>query len=230
MAPPEDRRSTSMLINSIVGPLNAVHEFCQTAAAVSTVPGWLHDLEGYCLMTLAASDPCEGAVVEIGSFKGRSTCWLAAGLQKRTAAGGKPGVVHAIDHFTGSPEHQPGGTHPDPDIAACGSTLPAFRANIERLGLTNLVNPIAKPSLQAAKAWDKGPIRFLFIDGDHSFEASKADYEVWRPHLAPGGLIGFHDVGAWEGVSMFYEKLLAADKGLIQEAMINSLRVVRVPG
>jgi len=218
-----------MLHNATVGPLNAAFEFNQMAAAVSTVPGWLHDLEGFALMTLTATDPCEGAVVEIGSFKGRSTCWLAAGAKKR-GAGGKPGVVHAIDHFKGSPEHQPGGTHPDPDIAACGSTLPAFNANIARLGFAEFVRAIEQPSLPAARDWAGGPIRLLFIDGDHSFEASKADYEAWRPRIAPGGLVAFHDVGAWEGVSMFYEQLLSTDKSLVQEAMINTLRVIRVPG
>jgi predicted O-methyltransferase YrrM len=220
-----------MLTPKLIDRLTAVGEFYQTAAAIATVPGWLHELEGYALMCLTAFDPGEGAVAEIGSFKGRSTCWLAAGLQQRAQLRGlsNPGTIHAIDHFTGSPEHQPGGTHPDPDIAAHGSTLPAFRANIVRLGLTKLVTAIQSPSVPAAKQWSGGPIRLLFIDGDHSYDASKADLEAWRPHLAPSALVGFHDVGVWEGVSNFYEELTSREKGLIQEVAINSLRVVRLP-
>ncbi len=213
-----------MLTPHLIERLTAVGEFYQTATAIATVPGWLHELEGYALMSAAALDACSGSVVEVGSFKGRSTCWLAAGLQQRGS-----GTVFAVDHFTGSPEHQPGGTHPDPDIAAHGSTLPAFTANIARLGLTNLVTPVVASSLAAAAGWTGGLIRLLFIDGDHSYEASKADFEAWRPHLAPGSLVGFHDVGAWEGVSTFYEELLSRQRGLTQEAAINSLRIVRMP-
>ncbi len=220
-----------MLSPPIVSRLTAIGEFYSAATAIATVPGWLHDLEGFALMTLATHDPREGAVVEVGSFKGRSTCWLAAGLRHRAALHprAKPAVVYAIDHFTGSPEHQPGGTHPDADIITHGSTLPAFRASIARLGLGEFVEPIVAPSLQAAPAWNKGPIRLLFIDGDHSYDASRADFEAWKPHLAPGSLVGFHDVNAWEGVTRYYQELLSTDRALREVAAINSLRVVRLP-
>lgn len=215
-----------MLSPPIVNRLTCIHDFYQSAAAINSVPGWLHELEGYALMTLAAHDPAQSALVEIGAFKGRSTCWLALGAKAR-AAGGK---VHAIDHFTGSPEHQPGGTHPDPDIASHGSTLPAFRANIARLNLGDFVEPIVSTSLAAAPAWSGGPIRLLFIDGDHSYEASQADHDAWRTHITPGGLIAFHDVGAWEGVSRFFEELMSRGHSNTMEASVNSLRVIRVQG
>ena len=35
---------------------------------------------------------------------------------------------------------------------------------------------------------------FLFIDGDHSLEGVTADYRNYAPLVAPGGLIGFHDI------------------------------------
>lgn len=38
------------------------------------------------------------------------------------------------------------------------------------------------------------PVDFLFIDGDHSYAGVKADYEVYRPLVRPGGLIAFHDI------------------------------------
>jgi len=38
------------------------------------------------------------------------------------------------------------------------------------------------------------PIDFLFLDGAHHKRAVKMDYAIWSPHVAPGGLIGFHDV------------------------------------
>jgi predicted O-methyltransferase YrrM len=38
------------------------------------------------------------------------------------------------------------------------------------------------------------PLDVLFIDGDHSYEAAKRDYELYAPLVPPGGLIGFHDI------------------------------------
>lgn len=38
------------------------------------------------------------------------------------------------------------------------------------------------------------PIDFLFIDGDHRYEGVKKDFEMYRPLVRPGGLIGFHDI------------------------------------
>lgn len=38
------------------------------------------------------------------------------------------------------------------------------------------------------------PVDLLFIDGDHTFEGVKADYEMYSPLVRPGGLIAFHDV------------------------------------
>lgn len=35
---------------------------------------------------------------------------------------------------------------------------------------------------------------FIFIDGDHTYEGVRQDYEQYRKLLAPGGVIGFHDI------------------------------------
>lgn len=46
----------------------------------------------------------------------------------------------------------------------------------------------------AALALLGGPANFVFIDAAHEPEAMLADYEAWRPALASGGIIGFHDI------------------------------------
>lgn len=43
------------------------------------------------------------------------------------------------------------------------------------------------------------PIDFLFIDGDHSWEAIARDWTDWAPHIAPGGLVALHDSRPVEG-------------------------------
>jgi len=39
-----------------------------------------------------------------------------------------------------------------------------------------------------------GPADFLFIDGDHSYEGVKADFELYRSLAAPGAMVAFHDI------------------------------------
>ena len=38
------------------------------------------------------------------------------------------------------------------------------------------------------------PIDFLFIDGDHTYEGVKQDWEMYSPLVRPGGLVAFHDI------------------------------------
>jgi predicted O-methyltransferase YrrM len=36
-------------------------------------------------------------------------------------------------------------------------------------------------------------IDFLFIDGDHHYEAVRREYQLYAPLVREGGIIGFHD-------------------------------------
>jgi predicted O-methyltransferase YrrM len=38
------------------------------------------------------------------------------------------------------------------------------------------------------------PADFILIDGDHSYEGARRDFELYRPLVKPGGLIAFHDI------------------------------------
>ena len=210
-APTNSPATYTSVEQQLAGELSVAASLENAAARVKHVQGWLHRIEGFALMRLVAAShtTAAGEVVEIGSFKGLSACWLAMGAQmlanaKITAGCGK---IFAVDHFKGSPEHQPGGTHPDPDIARDGTTLNAFRSNIEKAGLTPFVNVIEKPSRDGASSWTGGPIRLCFIDGDHSYEASKEDFTLWSKHVPAGGYICLHDVGSWPGVTKFAEEL-----------------------
>jgi cephalosporin hydroxylase len=43
---------------------------------------------------------------------------------------------------------------------------------------------------------NKKVIDFLWIDGDHHYEAAKHDFALWSPFVRPGGIIGFHDTNS----------------------------------
>ena len=196
----------------------------RVGAAVQGVGGFLHPMEGFALYWLAKNWPLDGAVVEIGSFKGLSTSWLAHGCKD-----GQRGKVTAVDHFSGSPEHQAGQPYQDKDILEKGSTLPTFQANIQKQSLQDHVAVRVGASSEAVKGWSD-TIRLLFIDGDHSYEASKLDFECWSPFVPVGGLVLFHDIGAWHGVTQFHRELTSAGTHWKGIAQVHSLALVQRVG
>jgi predicted O-methyltransferase YrrM len=48
-----------------------------------------------------------------------------------------------------------------------------------------------------------GTADLVFIDGSHDRDATIAHMEAWRPRVAPGGVVVFHDYGneSWPGVA-----------------------------
>ncbi|MBM3978900.1 MAG: class I SAM-dependent methyltransferase [Planctomycetes bacterium] len=200
--------------------LRSIADFLTWQHRFRDVEGFLHDLEGYTLLQLAATGGGTGAVVEIGSYLGRSTAFLAAGSK----GAGRERVV-AVDHFRGSPEHQAGQPFASATLAQEGTTFRHFQSNLRRLDLDDHVAPVVAASADAAAAW-RGPIRLLFIDGDHSYEESKRDFELWSRFVVPRGLICFHDIRAWPGVTQFYDELLRDTKLYREVVAVVSLRVI----
>jgi predicted O-methyltransferase YrrM len=50
------------------------------------------------------------------------------------------------------------------------------------------------------------PVDFLFIDGDHSYEGVRSDYENFSPLVRPGGMIALHDIATPETTRNPYKK------------------------
>jgi predicted O-methyltransferase YrrM len=120
-------------------------------------------------------------IVEIGSARGRSTCALALACRKNDA-----GHVYAIDPHT---------VNPWTEIGTGGSTEGFLRDRLRNYSLEQWCDVITATSAEAVKTWRK-PIDFLFIDGDHSFEGVRADFEMFRQWLTASALVIFHDT-AW---------------------------------
>lgn len=151
----------------------------------ASVEGWLTVEEGELLYRLARACAGRGAIVEIGSFKGKSTIWLAKGA----LAGARAKVV-AIDPHTGSEEHRRG------DHALW--TYDDFLANLRRAGVEEAVIPLVTTSAEAANSFDQ-PVELLFIDGDHSYKMVRQDFDLWFPRLLEGGYLLMHDTIRWDG-------------------------------
>ena len=169
-------------MKDILIPHNLDHVLGEAWEAASNVPGFLLENEARFLGTVAACAPAEGAIVEIGSFKGKSTVMLAKVAQQYGA-----GRIVAIDpHNFNSAELQEHKTHPE------ASSFQEFLNNIEMAGVTDAVDVRRAFSSEISPSWNL-PIRFLWIDGDHSYQGAKADFDGFASHLVPGGIVAFHD-------------------------------------
>jgi predicted O-methyltransferase YrrM len=201
-------------------------ECCQSLGSLKETPdslrGYLAPIEGVALMLLAQHFPGEGTVVEIGSFLGKSTCWLALG-----AKAGERGLVHAVDWFKPLSHMAESEDATDRACVAAGSTFPLFESHVRRFGVHDQVRAMVMDSVSAAAAWPGTPIRLLFIDGHHEYESVKEDFESWQGYVPKGGLIAFHDYGpSWPGVVRFYDETIAASSDYEQVLQCRSLRVV----
>ena len=162
-------------------------------AAFRAAPGFMPEDEGLALYRAAATVAPLGPLVEVGSYRGRSTILLAAAA--RTAGT----HVVTIDHHRGSEEHQPGWEYHDPDLVdpAVGrvDTLPSFRHTIATSGLEDHVIAIVARSEDVGRYWRHGA-GLVFVDGSHTDESAQRDYAAWAEHVVVGGLLAIHDVFA----------------------------------
>lgn len=55
---------------------------------------------------------------------------------------------------------------------------------------------IQRRSQEVGRGWTGGPVDLVFIDGDHSYEGCRGDWESWHAHVVPGGYVAFHDARA----------------------------------
>lgn len=82
----------------------------------------------------------------------------------------------------------------DPELTAFSAIHPQY-SKYQSRGTIHRVYGMSQDVVEEVRAkLDYQPIDLLFIDGDHSYEAVKRDFELYSPLVRPGGLVGFHDV------------------------------------
>ena len=160
-------------------------------AAARAAIGFMPDDEGLALYAAALDGAAVGPLLEIGTYCGKSAVYLGAAARQAGT------VAFTVDHHRGSEENQAGWEHHDSSLVDPGTgrmdTLPVFRRTIEGAGLEDVVVAVIGDSPTVARHWGT-PLGLCFIDGGHAFDVALADYEAWSPHVAPGGVLAFHDV------------------------------------
>ena len=121
----------------------------------------------------------DGCIVEVGSWRGRSTAALALGSRK-----GYGVPVYAIEpheDFKGIY----GGHFGSADRIK-------FVENLLKAEVMDIVRLVNLSSEIVAAKWP-APVGLLWIDGDHRYEAVRRDVLCWLPHLRPDATIALHD-------------------------------------
>jgi predicted O-methyltransferase YrrM len=160
-------------------------------AAARGAIGFMPDDEGLALHAAALDGAAVGPLLEIGTYCGKSAIYLGAAAREAGT------VAFTVDHHRGSEENQAGWEHHDTGLVDPRSgrmdTLPTFRRTIEEAGLEDVVIAVIGSSPTVARHWAT-PLGLCFIDGGHAYDVARADYEAWSAHVAPGGVLVFHDV------------------------------------
>jgi hypothetical protein len=177
------------------------------------VAGWLTLDEGRFLAKLAENQD----VLEIGSYCGKSTIWMARTANK----------VYCIDTFesTGTPNSR-------------GNTYQEFVENLKRFGVEKKVAIYIGDTREKAFTDDVRRLQemgayfdLIFIDGSHDRQSVENDIAVSLPLLKTYGVIAFHDYGTdHPGVTETIDKLIGIGwKKLAEVDSIVVLKPIAIP-
>ncbi|HVE79599.1 MAG TPA: class I SAM-dependent methyltransferase [Gemmatimonadaceae bacterium] len=169
-------------------------------ARMHGVPGFLKESEARFLALAAAATPADGTILEIGSFKGKSTVGLAT-VARRYGLG----PVVAVD-----PHTAPSVT--DPDLGGQTTSFDDFVRALREFDVAEEVEVHRTFSGELAKSWSR-PLRLLWIDGDHTYTGAKSDFDLYRPFLQEGAVVAFHDaLNHYDGpLRVFVDDVLRSD-------------------
>lgn len=137
-------------------------------------------------------------ILELGSWKGRSTHALLSGT---------PGVVFSVDTFKGS-EDEHDWTH---DLAKKEDIFETFKKNTEKLAHKLVINRMTGD--EAAKQYEDVSFDMIFIDAEHTYDAVKNDIEKWMHKTA--FLCGHDYCDEWPDVKRAVHDTIGIPDGVV---------------
>lgn len=171
--------------------MSSMRSFDEALEAVAGVDGWMSPDQAERLYRAAAGTHAGDTIVEIGSFRGRSTIVLAS------AAPEGVGIV-AIDPHAGNDR---GPQELEGFAAAAATDHDVFNANLAAAGVTDRVHHVRAFS-DAAHGEVEGELAVLYVDGAHRYAPALTDIRDWGARVSPGGTMLIHDSFASVGVTL----------------------------
>jgi predicted O-methyltransferase YrrM len=155
------------------------------------VEGWFSPDQVARVSAAASAVPSGGRIVEIGSFRGRSTIAIAASSPDGVE-------IVAIDPHAGNDR---GPQEIEGFEAEAAQDHDVFNANLARAGVAERVRHVRKFSNEAHDDVT-GEIDVLHIDGAHRFAPARDDIRTWGARVVPGGSMLIHDSFSSVGVTL----------------------------
>jgi Methyltransferase domain len=174
---------------------------------IQMIGGWLNvgDGNSHCFNHAIRHMPDGGAVIEIGSFLGVSVSVLSYYI---TRLGRTNRLFNADPWHFEETEKPIGGFFDAASKKFRDYCVQTYKNNVSLFAARNLPTTIEAFSDDFFQMWDAGaettdvfgnkvklggPISFAYIDGAHTYEAAKKDFENVAKHLLPGGFVLFDD-------------------------------------
>ena len=174
-----------------------------------TIQGWFNYADVY---DMALSWFGDGShFVEIGSWKGRSSCYMATNIHNS----GKKIKFDCIDTWKGSWEHNLSDEEIDKHMK--GESHRWIMKNLKKKNLfkqftkninpvKHIINPIKMDSREASKQYPDKSLDFIMIDGEHDSENVYQELKAWIPKLKETGVIAgddFQESGVRNGLTRY---------------------------
>jgi predicted O-methyltransferase YrrM len=242
----KDYLSKQILQIPFPGNLNAiVYDLDKSIGCLEKIPGVLDPLEGLALLFLSAYNLGTEPVVEVGSYLGKSTSYIALGCKLASKEG-----VYAIDMFPSCEDWYLGGdgyyhihgsnyylakevwTERSSFIYKEGgyqNMLELFKEIIQKVGLEDMVYPFKGTSstfVESVQTCSK--FRMIFIDGDHTYEGVTQDIFSLVNLLRDDGVICFHDYcKEFPGVLRAVDKHIISSPNFSDFSLVKSLLIAK---
>ena len=163
----------------------------------------------------------KGAVcAEIGVFRGQ--------FSQQIIERARPRVLHLIDPWKYQPGPDYSASWYGGDIGRDQNFMDAVHESVrQRLApqiLAGMVKIHRKPSVEAASEFPENYFDWIYVDGDHHYEAVLQDLRAFYPKVQAGGYVAGDDYGSggwWDGgVKKAVEELVAA--GMYEAVLIKN--------
>lgn len=162
-----------------------------------------HEIQGWFIYQPiydhAVNQARDGAhFVEIGSWRGRSTAYMAVSIINS----GKKIQFDCVDTWRGSLDEE---VHQN-DPAVINDTLyQEFLSNMAPV--RQVINPVRMTSQEAVTQYADGSLDLVLIDAGHSYADVSADIRAWLPKVRSGGVLAGDDY-EWPGVKQAVTELI----------------------
>lgn len=152
------------------------------------IPGWFDFHSIYDDAVERAPADLPSRFLELGSFLGQSTAYLASKIKES----GKPIGLYAVDLWRLDPAND----HNE-FIAKYGTDIYwQFLNNMEACDVLNVVNCVKSSTSEAALGFRSQSLEFdfIFVDACHKYEGVLSDLSNYWPLLRAGGQMAGHDI------------------------------------